>query len=228
MHAFMVDTQKVQRGATLNMSQMGLTNVAAELGWDASGFGLGPGVSADLDVVGVATPAHQHYVASQDEVAFYNHKNAFNGAMWLTEDDRTGSGNPEDPDEILYVNLAQMPAHVGRVGLGVYIQQHTAFNAQNPYYNQYNGQMTFGRVQNAWLRLRNTLTGQIVAWSDLDAQAATAWGVTFGEFYRQGNTWEYRAVGLAPMSGQPEAGAFINALARPAHQIDSGLFVQKY
>lgn len=40
MHAFMVDTQKVQRGATLNMSQMGLTNVAAELGWDASGFGL--------------------------------------------------------------------------------------------------------------------------------------------------------------------------------------------
>ncbi len=50
-------------------------------------------------------------------------------------------------------------------------------------------------VSNAFIRVVNTLDSKEVARYDLSEDASTETAMIFGELYRAGNDWKFRAVG---------------------------------
>ena len=82
-----------------------------------------------------------------------------------------------------------MPAHCDKIVFPVSI--HDADNR---------GQ-TFGQVSNAFIRVVNQADGQELARYDLSEDASTETAMIFGELYRYGGEWKFRAVGQGYASG---------------------------
>ena len=91
--------------------------------------------------------------------------------------------------EALKVNLAGMSADVTKVVFPVSI-----YDAEN------RGQ-SFGQVTNAFIRVVNQADGREIARFDLSEDASTETAMVFGELYRHGGEWKFRAVGQGYASG---------------------------
>ena len=63
------------------------------------------------------------------------------------------------------------------------------------------GGQTFGQVSNAFIRVVNQADGQELARYDLTEDASTETAMIFGELYRYGGEWKFRAVGQGYASG---------------------------
>ncbi|MER7112536.1 TerD family protein, partial [Streptomyces sp. NPDC000229] len=59
----------------------------------------------------------------------------------------------------------------------------------------------FGQVSNAFIRVVNQADGQELARYDLSEDASTETAMIFGELYRYGGEWKFRAVGQGYASG---------------------------
>jgi tellurium resistance protein TerD len=107
-------------------------------------------------------------------------------------DNLTGAG--EGDDENIRVDLQKVPAEVEKVVVAVTIHEAAARN-QN-----------FGQVSNAFMRVVNDSNAQEIARYDLSEDASTETAMIFGEIYRNGADWKFRAVGqgfaggLAPLA----------------------------
>src|SRR5690606_18795190 len=60
---------------------------------------------------------------------------------------------------------------------------------------------SFGQVRNAFIRVVNQAGGAEIARYDLSEDAATETAMIFGELYRHGAEWKFRAVGQGYASG---------------------------
>ncbi|MFJ8187995.1 TerD family protein, partial [Streptomyces sp. NPDC096105] len=60
---------------------------------------------------------------------------------------------------------------------------------------------SFGQVRNAFIRVVNQADNQELARYDLSEDAATETAMIFGELYRNGAEWKFRAVGQGYASG---------------------------
>ncbi|MGW1289654.1 TerD family protein, partial [Streptomyces sp. NPDC002586] len=60
---------------------------------------------------------------------------------------------------------------------------------------------SFGQVGNAYIRVVNQAGGQEIARYDLSEDASTETAMVFGELYRYGGEWKFRAVGQGYASG---------------------------
>ena len=60
---------------------------------------------------------------------------------------------------------------------------------------------SFGQVVNAFIRLVNRVDGSEVVRYDLSEDASTETAMVFGEVYRHGGEWKFRAVGQGYASG---------------------------
>ena len=76
-----------------------------------------------------------------------------------------------------------MPAEIDKIAFSV-----TIHNAESA------GQ-TFGQVQNAFIRIVNQADGKELARYDLTEDSSTETALIFGELYRHGSDWKFRAVG---------------------------------
>ena len=56
-------------------------------------------------------------------------------------------------------------------------------------------------VKNAFIRIVNDETGREVVRYDLSEDASTETAMVFGEVYRHGNEWKFRAVGQGYAGG---------------------------
>ncbi len=56
-------------------------------------------------------------------------------------------------------------------------------------------------MRNAYIRIVNQAGGQEIARYDLSEDAATETAMVFGELYRNGAEWKFRAVGQGYASG---------------------------
>jgi hypothetical protein len=65
----------------------------------------------------------------------------------------------------------------------------------------------FGQVGNAFIRVVNQAGGQEIARYDLSEDASTETAMVFGELYRHGAEWKFRAVGQGYASGLAGIGA---------------------
>ena len=131
-------------------------------------------------------------VRSDSDFIFYNNKTSSDGSVTHAGDNTTGQGDGDD--ETVEVNLAGVPADVDKIAVCVTIHEADT-RGQN-----------FGQVSKAYIRIMNKAGGAEIARYDLSEDASTDTAMIFGEVYRNGADWKFRAVGqgyaggLAPLA----------------------------
>ncbi|HEX4662346.1 MAG TPA: TerD family protein [Candidatus Saccharimonadales bacterium] len=160
-----------------------LTAVTVGLGWDLRATS---GADFDLDASAVVVGTNGKAVSDKHFV-FFNNKSTPDGTVVHGGDNLTGAG--EGDDETIKVNLAGFAADVDKV----------VFFAD--VYDAENRQQNFGQVRNAYIRIIDTSTDVELARFDLTEDASTDRAMIFGELYRNGADWKFRAVGQGHSSG---------------------------
>ncbi|MDR2404789.1 MAG: TerD family protein [Deltaproteobacteria bacterium] len=155
----------------------GLSVILVGMGWDVRET---PGEDFDLDASAfLLTEARK--VRSSGDFIFYNNLKSSDGSVQHTGDNRTGEG--EGDDESIQVHLQKIPPEVQTIVLTV-----TIHDAETRKQN-------FGQVSNAFIRIVNVDNGKEIARFDLTEDMGTETAMIFGEVYRQGSDWKFKAVG---------------------------------
>ncbi len=169
----------LSKGGNVNLSKEapGLNKIVVGLGWDARAT---DGAAFDLDASAFLVKLDGK-VRSDSDFCFYNNKVVANGAVQHTGDNLTGAG--EGDDETIKVELSKIPADLDKVVFAVTIHEAEA-RKQN-----------FGQVNHAFIRVVNEEGGQEIARYDLSEDASVETAMIFGEIYRVGTDWKFKAVG---------------------------------
>ncbi|MCJ1677509.1 TerD family protein [Streptomyces sp. APSN-46.1] len=168
---------------SLTKAAPNLTAVIVGLGWDAR---TTTGVDFDLDASAILTN-DQGKVASDANFVFFNNLKSPDGSVEHTGDNTTGEG--EGDDEAIKVSLVGVPADVAKIVFPVSI------------YEAESRQQSFGQVRNAYIRVVNQADNTELARYDLSEDASTETAMVFGELYRAGAEWKFRAIGQGYASG---------------------------
>jgi tellurium resistance protein TerD len=168
---------------SLTKEAPGLTAVAVGLGWDAR---TTTGADFDLDASALMVGTSGKILSDQHFI-FFNNLQSPDGAVQHTGDNLTGAG--EGDDEVINVNLANVPPECDKIVFTVSI-----------YEAESRGQ-SFGQVRNAFIRVVNQADSREITRYDLSEDASTETAMVFGELYRNGNEWKFRAVGQGYTSG---------------------------
>ncbi|OLV17868.1 TerD family protein [Deinococcus marmoris] len=180
----------LKKGGNVSLSKEapGLTAITVGLGWDPRAT---DGKEFDLDASAFTLKADGKVRADGDFI-FYNNKVSSDGSVVHNGDNRTGEG--EGDDETIDIDLSKVPADIDKVAITVTIDEADT-----------RGQ-SFGQVGGAFIRVMNKDGGAEIARYDLSEDYSTETAVIFGEIYRNGADWKFRAVGqgfaggLAPMA----------------------------
>jgi len=168
---------------SLTKEAPGLTAVVVGLGWDVR---TTTGTDFDLDASALLC-SQNGKVLSDKHFVFFNNLKSPDGSVEHTGDNLTGEG--EGDDEQIRVNLAAVPAEVDKIVFPVSI------------YDADSRQQNFGQVRNAFIRVVNQADNSEIARYDLTEDASTETAMVFGELYRHGSEWKFRAVGQGYASG---------------------------
>lgn len=175
----------LNKGGNLSLSKTDptLKNVLVGLGWDAR-----PTTGADFDLDASAFMVKDDgKVRSDADFIFYNQMRSTCGSVEHTGDNRTGAGDGDD--EALIVLLDRVPADIQRIIFTVTIHDADA-RKQN-----------FGQVSNAFIRIVNKDNNNEVARFDLSEDASIETAMVFGEIYKHGNEWKFKAIGQGYAGG---------------------------
>ncbi|MEN9756127.1 MAG: hypothetical protein RL755_314 [Pseudomonadota bacterium] len=180
----------LSKGGNVNLSKEtpNLNKLIVGLGWDARAT---DGAAFDLDSNAFLVKADGK-VRSDSDFCFYNNKTVAGGAVQHTGDNTTGAGDGDD--ETIKVELSKIPAELDKIVFCVTIHE-GEIRKQN-----------FGQVRNAYIRVINEEGGAELARYDLSEDASVETAMIFGELYRNGGDWKFRAVGqgfaggLAPLA----------------------------
>ena len=169
----------LQKGGNVNLSKEApsMTKMIIGLGWDVRAT---DGAAFDLDAVGFVLGTSGKVRADSDFIFFNNKQNA-EGSVLHGGDNRTGEGDGDD--ETIVVDLSKMPADVDKVAVCV-----TIYDAETRRQN-------FGQVSRAYVRVLNDAGQQEIARYDLSEDGSTEAAMIFGEVYRNGSDWKFKAVG---------------------------------
>ncbi|MBQ0983524.1 TerD family protein [Streptomyces sp. F63] len=175
----------LSKGGNVSLSKEapGLTAVTVGLGWDVR---TTTGTDFDLDASALLVDSAGKVLSDQHFV-FFNNLKSPEGAVEHTGDNLTGEG--EGDDEQIKVALTTVPAQVDKIVFPVSI--HEAETRQQ----------SFGQVRNAFIRVVNQADNNELARYDLTEDASTETAMVFGELYRHGSEWKFRAVGQGYASG---------------------------
>ncbi|WP_455845669.1 TerD family protein [Pantoea agglomerans] len=167
------------KGGNVSLTKEAPTmNVAmAGLGWDAR---VTDGQDFDLDA-SVFMVGDDGKVLSDTGFIFFNNKQSACGSVEHQGDNRTGAGDGDD--EQVKITLSKIPADVKKLVFAV-----TIYDAEARKQN-------FGMVSNSFMRIFNNDNGAEIARFDLSEDASTETAMVFGELYRNGAEWKFKAVG---------------------------------
>jgi len=168
---------------SLTKAAPNLTSVMVGLGWDVR---TTTGADFDLDASAIICNASGKVISDQHFV-FFNNLRSPDASVEHQGDNLTGEG--EGDDEQVKVNLAGLATEADKVVFTVSI-----YDAET------RGQ-SFGQVQNAFIRVVNNADNNELARYDLTEDASTETAMVFGELYRHGNEWKFRAIGQGYASG---------------------------
>jgi len=173
------------KGGNVSLTKMApaLTAVTVGLGWEAR---TTTGVDFDLDASALLCDATGR-VINDAHFIFFNNLRSPDGSVEHTGDNLTGEGDGDD--EVINVNLSTVPANVEKVVFPVSI------------YEADSRQQSFGQVVNAYIRVLDRSNNSELARYDLTEDASTETAMVFGELYRHGAEWKFRAMGQGYASG---------------------------
>jgi tellurium resistance protein TerD len=169
----------LQKGGNVNLSKEapGLTKMIVGLGWDARAT---DGAAFDLDgaVFLINTTGK---VRSDADFVFYNNLKSVDGAVVHSGDNTTGAGDGDD--ETITIDLSKVAADVDKISVCV-----TIHDAETRKQN-------FGMVSKAYVRCVNAAGNGEIARYDLSEDGSTEAAMIFGEVYRAGADWKFKAIG---------------------------------
>jgi tellurium resistance protein TerD len=168
---------------SLTKSAPGLTNIVIGLGWDARAT---DGAGFDLDASAFLLKTDGK-VRSDSDFIFFNQPASADGSIKHLGDNTTGEG--EGDDEQLTVDLPKVPADVDKIAISVTIHEAEA-RKQN-----------FGMVSQAFVRVVNAADNSEIVRYDLSEDFSIETALIFGEVYRSGGEWKFRAVGQGFQGG---------------------------
>jgi tellurium resistance protein TerD len=173
------------KGANISLSkeEPGLTKILIGLGWDTRST---DGEDFDLDA-SVFLLGESGKVRGDHDFIFYNQLRSADGSVEHTGDNRTGEGDGDD--EAVKVDLSRVPAEIQKIAVAVTIHDAQA-RRQN-----------FGMVQNAFIRIVNDVTSREITRYDLTEDYSVETALVFGDVYRHGGEWKFRAVGQGYQGG---------------------------
>jgi tellurium resistance protein TerD len=173
------------KGGNVNLSKAapGLTEVIIGLGWDPR---VTDGAAFDADASAFLLKADGK-VSGDADFIFYNQKTSSCGAVVHQGDNTTGQGDGDD--EKVEVNLTKVAPTVEKISFGVTI--HDADTRRQ----------NFGMISKAFIRVVNKTTGEELAKFDLSEDASTETAMVFGELYRAGTEWKFKAIGQGYAGG---------------------------
>ena len=180
----------LQKGGNVNLNKEapGLKKLVVGLGWDPRAT---DGKEFDLDGSVFLLNATGKARSDADFI-FYNNMKSADGSVAHSGDNRSGQGDGDD--ETVTVDLDKVPADVDKISVCVTIHDATTRN-QN-----------FGMVSKAFIRCINGDDNKEIARFDLSEDSSVETAMVFGEIYRAGAEWKFKAIGqgfaggLAPLA----------------------------
>ncbi|CAM5391127.1 MULTISPECIES: TerD family protein [Streptomyces] len=178
-------TVNLDKGQKISLSKSGggeLSVVRMGLGWQAAAR---KGFLAKLMAREIDLDASAVLFAGQEpvDVVFFQHLISDDGSVRHTGDNLVGGAGQGGDDEVIYVDLQRVPAHIDQIVFTV---------------NSFTGQ-TFAEVQNAFCRLVDESTGQELARYTLTGGGQYTAQI-MAKVRRAGGGWEMAAI------GEPAAG----------------------
>jgi tellurium resistance protein TerD len=172
------------KGGNVSLSKEApnLTHVMIGLGWEARST-----TGADFDLDASALLCSGGRVLGDEYFVFYNNLKSPEGSVEHTGDELVGGSGGDD--ETILVDLTKVPDRVDKVVFPVSI------------YDAEVRSQAFGQVRNAYIRVVNQADNRELARYDLTEDASTETAMIFGELYRYGSEWKFRAVGQGYASG---------------------------
>jgi tellurium resistance protein TerD len=169
----------LQKGGNVNLSKEapGLKRVVIGLGWDPRGT---DGAAFDLDGSAFLLKTDAK-VRGDSDFIFYNNLRSTDGCVVHAGDNLTGGGDGDD--EKITVELSSVPADIDKIAFAVTIHEADA-RRQN-----------FGMVSKAYIRCLNADGNAELARYDLSEDGSVETAMIFGELYRYGAEWKFRAIG---------------------------------
>lgn len=175
----------LQKGGNVNLSKEAphMTKMVVGLGWDARAT---DGAPFDLDASAFLLNSAGK-VRNDADFIFYNQTKSADGSVEHTGDNQTGSGDGDD--EQIIVDLSKVPTDIEKIAVCVTIHEAES-RRQN-----------FGMVSAAYIRCMNADGNIEVAKYDLSEDASVETAMIFGEIYRNGADWKFKAIGQGFQGG---------------------------
>lgn len=173
----------------LKKANPGLSAITVGLGWDpvqASGGGFlkslfgGGESSVDCDA-SVFMLNKNGTLDNMKDLVYFGNLRSICGSLMHSGDNLTGDGDGDD--EQILVNLDKIPANIQNLVFVVNI------------YNCVQRKQHFGMIKNAFIRVVDTNTRKEIARYNLTDDYSGKTGLVVGNIYRQGNTWQFGAIG---------------------------------
>jgi len=162
----------------LTKTNPGLKEILVGLGWDTNRYDGGKDFDLDTSIFLLGASGK---VNSDDDFVFYGNLKHVSGSVEHLGDNLTGEGSGDD--EQIKIDLSKVPANVEKIDFTVTIYEADTRN-QN-----------FGQVENAFIRVVNSATGEELIRYDLSEDFSVETAVIVGELYRNKGGWKFNAVG---------------------------------
>ncbi|MBQ4404404.1 MAG: TerD family protein [Selenomonadaceae bacterium] len=173
----------------LTKTNPGLKEVLIGLGWDVNKYDGGKDFDLDASVFLLNG---QGKVNSDDDFVFYGNLKHVSGSVEHLGDNLTGEG--EGDDEEIKIDLSKVPENVEKIDFTV-----TIYEAEERKQN-------FGQVENAFIRVINSATGEELIRYDLGEDFSIETAVVIGELYRNKGEWKFNAIGSGFSGGLASLG----------------------
>lgn len=154
------------------------------LGWDTNSSSTGS--NFDLDASVFILGQNKKLISDQHFV-IYNNLKSPDGSVEHTGDNITGVGDGDD--EQIIVDLSKIDGLIDEICVVVTIHEANA-RKQN-----------FGQVRNAFIRIFDTITSEVILMFELDEDFSVETAVEFGRIYKKGNEWKFEALGIGMKGG---------------------------
>jgi tellurium resistance protein TerD len=173
------------KGGNVSLSEVdsSLRRILVGLGWDTRST---DGEDFDLDASAFLL-TKSGKVRGDADFIFYNQLISSCGSVEHTGDNRTGDG--EGDDEAIKIDLGKVPTDIEKIAIVATIHESTA-RKQN-----------FGQVSDAFIRIVNLDANEEIARFDLAEDYSTETAMIFGEIYKKGSEWKFKAVGQGYAGG---------------------------
>lgn len=178
----------LSKGGNVSLAKAapGMTTAIIGLGWNPR---TTDGAQFDLDASALLC-GENGKVRSDADFVFYNNLTGDNGSVVHQGDNRTGEGDGDD--EQIVVDLSRVSPDVAKIVVVASIDQADQ-RGQN-----------FGQVADAYIRVFDaddpTNNDKGVRF-DLGEDASTETALIFGELYRNGGEWKFRAIAQGYSNG---------------------------